>query len=81
MSKVSNEGDGPARTEKSPATVLILSIADTTWRMFIPVIGMLLLGRLADDTWHTKPIGMISGIALGTIITAILIKRQLEKEV
>lgn len=81
MSKVSNEGDGPDRPAKSPASVLILSIADTTWRMFIPVIGLLLLGRLADDTWHTKPLGMIVGVILGTIITAILIKRQLEKEV
>ena len=81
MSKVSNEGDDPAPKGKSPASVLILSIADTTWRMFIPTIGMLLLGRLADGMWHTKPLGMIAGIIIGSTITAILIKRQLEKEI
>jgi hypothetical protein len=80
MSKDSNEGT-PAPTGKSPASVLILSIADTTWRMFIPVIGCLLLGRLADNYWHTKPLGMIIGIVLGCVITGLLIKRLFEKEV
>ncbi len=80
MSKDSNE-DTPAPTGKSPASVLFLSIADTTWRMFIPVIGCLLLGRLADDYWHVKPLGMIAGIIIGCVITGLLIKQLLEKEV
>ncbi len=72
---------GDKRDTPSPAAVLITSIGDTTWRMFVPTVGCLLLGRLIDDNYHTKPWGMVSGIVIGTVITAFLIKRQLEKEV
>jgi F0F1-type ATP synthase assembly protein I len=80
MSKDSNEGTS-APTGKSPASVLILTIADTTWRMFVPTIGGLLLGRLVDQHWSLNPLGMIVGLVIGTCATALLIKRQLEKEV
>ena len=75
----SKGGDKPVA--KAPGTVLMLAIGDTTWRMFVPTVGCLLLGRLADDTWHIKPFGMVAGIIIGATITVFLIKRQLEKEV
>jgi hypothetical protein len=80
MSKDSNEGT-QRPTGKSPASVLFLSIADTTWRMFVPTIGCLLLGRLADGSWNTKPYGMMIGIIVGVSISGYLIKQQLDKEV
>lgn len=80
MSKDTNEGD-QRPTGKSPASVLFLSIADTTWRMFVPTIGCLLLGRLADNSWNTKPFGMMIGIVMGIAISGYLIKRQLEKDI
>ncbi len=58
-----------------------MTIADTTWRMFVPTISMILLGNLADDTWHTKPYGVLVGAALGGLIAGLLIKRQLAKDV
>ena len=80
MSKDTNEG-GQRPTGKSPASVLFLSMADTTWRMFVPTIGCLLLGRLADDSWNTKPLGMIIGIIVGVSVTGYLIKKQLDKDI
>jgi hypothetical protein len=79
MSKDSNEGNsgGPG---KSPASVLILTIADTTWRMFVPTVGGLLLGRMADEHWLLSPFGMIAGVVIGAVVTAVLIKRQLESK-
>lgn len=79
MSKDSNEGH-PEQSGKSPASVLILTIADTTWRMFVPTVGGLLLGRMADEQWHTSPVGMLAGVVVGAAITALLIKRQLQKQ-
>ncbi|MBC7764594.1 AtpZ/AtpI family protein [Microbacteriaceae bacterium] len=80
MSKDSNE-EIPASAGKTPASVLILTIADTTWRMFVPTIGGLLLGRMLDEYWSYSPLGMVAGIVFGTVASALLIKRQLQKEV
>jgi hypothetical protein len=80
MGKDSNEGT-PGQTGKSPTSVLILTIADTTWRMFVPTIGGLLLGRMLDEQWSFGPLGMIIGIVIGTAVSALLIKRQLQKAV
>lgn len=79
MSKDSNEGD-PKHPAKSPASVLILTIADTTWRMFVPTVGGLLLGRMADEQWHMSPVGMLAGVVIGAAVTTVLIKRQLENK-
>lgn len=78
MSSKSTEGDDPG---PSSATVLILSIADTTWRMFVPIIGLLLLGRMADDLWHTGHVWMALGTVTGIIISGLLIKQQLERKI
>ncbi|MFZ1258299.1 MAG: AtpZ/AtpI family protein [Candidatus Saccharimonas sp.] len=77
MSNNSNQGN----RKGSPTVTLMLSMADTTWRMFVPTIGLLLLGRLADESWHIKPFGMIAGIVIGSLIAAWLVKQQLQKEV
>lgn len=78
MSSKSTEGDDPG---PSPATVLLLAIADTTWRMFMPIIGLLLLGRMADDAWRTGHTWMAVGTVSGMIISGLLIKNQLNRKI
>lgn len=81
MGKAPNK-DGDANSKQpSPTTVLVTSIADTTWRMFVPTIGMLLLGRMIDSSYQTKPWGMVVGVVIGSLVAGLLIKKQLEKEV
>ena len=78
MSKVQNNDDDSKSSEPS-AVVLLAAIADTTWRMFVPIIGLLLVGRYIDQIYNSKPLGMIIGVVLGTLITGLLIGRLLKK--
>ena len=79
MSKVHNQDDQHT-SSPSPAVSIATTIADTTWRMFVPTIGLLLIGRAVDDEFGVKPLGMILGIVAGSIIAAILVMRQLNNK-
>ena len=71
---------GTPRPPKQSTVVLLLgTIADTTWRMFVPTVTFILLGYWADESWGTIPWMTVLGIIIGTAITSLLIKRQLEE--
>lgn len=55
-------------------------MADTTWRMFVPIVGLLLAGRYVDTMTGTKPLLMLLGAVIGTGIAALLIKSQLKRK-
>lgn len=61
------------------STVLLLlgTIADTTWRMFVPIVGLLMLGVWVDKTYDSLPWGIVSLTILGIAIAAELVRRQL----
>ena len=69
-------GQPPA---KSAAVLLLSDIANTTWRMFIPSVGLTMLGLYLDSQWHTSPVLMIIGIIAGGGISALLVYRQLKR--
>lgn len=54
-------------------------MADTTWRMFIPIVGLLLVGRDVDTRLGTKPLLMLVGAAIGALIAGALIRKQLKR--
>lgn len=54
-------------------------MGDTAWRMFIPIIGLLVLGIFVDHWLDTKPWITIVGLVLGIGLAALLIKRQFNK--
>ncbi len=77
-------GDSPTPPKSTdPSTVvLLLGIAgDTTWRMFVPVIGLTALGIWGDRSFGTKPWLTAAGVALGTAIATLLVRNQLKKDV
>ena len=78
MSKVHKQGDADAPSS-SPAAFVVTTIADTTWRMFIPTIGALLLGTYGDKHFGTFPWLFIASIIIGVAISAVLIRRQLKQ--
>lgn len=61
------------------ASLLLGDIADTTWRMFVPTIGLTVLGLIADKSLHTTPWMMVIGIVVGAAIAIGLVRRQLQK--
>lgn len=81
MSTSQNESrDEPPKSEKpTPAILMLATMADTTWRLFVPSVGLLLVGVYLDKIWETKPWLMIVGLVLGTAIAIILLRAQLKK--
>jgi hypothetical protein len=70
----------PTPPDQSTVVLLLGTIGDTTWRMFVPTIGLLLIGDWLDRTFNTKPILIITGIVLGSIIAGLLVRNQLRKK-
>lgn len=66
---------------RSTAVAVFADIADTTWRLFVPIVGLLLAGRYADVHWGTKPWLMLAGAVLGSVVAGLLIKQQLTRSV
>lgn len=80
MSTSQNDGDkSPASPDMASVTMLMGTIGDTTWRMFVPTVGLTILGLLADKWLHTTPWIMIIGIILGAYLAYVLVKRQVKK--
>jgi len=83
MSKPLDDKSDVSSSEQSPlrsgGLYLITSMADTTWRMFVPTVGLLLVGNAFDEQLHTRPWLLLVGVAVGGCISAILIKKQLAK--
>ncbi len=80
MAPSPNRGDDHSQPPRSSTVILLLiTMGDTTWRMFVPIIGLMVLGLLSDQALHTKPWVMIIGMAAGVYLAALLIKRQLKR--
>jgi hypothetical protein len=80
MSTSQNDsGDKPVPPTKSTVVLLLGTIADTTWRMFIPTIGLTIAGVYSDKAFSLKPWLTIAGIILGSTIAGLLVARQLKK--
>jgi hypothetical protein len=80
MSTSQNDGD-KKRTPPDKSTVILLlgTMGDTTWRMFIPIIGFAVLGLFFDKQLHTTPWIMIVAMAFGVWLAYVLVRRQMKK--
>lgn len=54
-------------------------LADTTWRIAVPVLLFAGVGIVADRTWGSKPWVTLLGTAIGFVAAALLVKRQLAR--
>lgn len=68
-------------TVPSASTVFVImgTIGDTTWRMFTPVIGLLVLGLWLDKKMHHQPWFSLVGVILGFAISIALVAQQYKK--
>ena len=69
--------------ENQPATdsafVIVKTIGDTTWRMFVPSVGFTLLGVWLDLLVGTKPWLMFGGVMIGAIGAYLLVSIQIKR--
>lgn len=70
--------DVPEPPDESTVILLLKDTGDTTWRMFVPSIGMTLLGVWLDTVFTTKPWLMIIGIIVGFAFAILLVKKQMD---
>jgi len=75
----SADSDHEPQVAKNAVLILLGDIADTTWRMFVPTIGLGATGYFVDKELHSQPIFTISGIVLGAIAAGLFIRQQLRK--
>lgn len=71
-------GNPKTPPEKS-STVVFMTMADTTWRMFVPGIGGTFLGIWADRTFGTTPWLLLLGALIGLIIAGVAVRLQYKK--
>jgi len=64
-------------SDEDGALQLILSMADTTWRMFVPPALVVPAGLYGDITLGTKPWLTIVSAAAGLALSVLLVRRQL----
>ena len=61
------------------ATLLTKTMIGTTWRMFLPTVGLTLLGLWLDDRTGLKHKLTLMGIAIGVIVATVLVFLQIAK--
>ena len=70
---------GKKTPEQSPVILLLGIAGDTTWRMFVPIIGLAVLGIWGDRSFGTKPWLTVVCLGVGVAIAGFLIKQQLQR--
>lgn len=69
-----------SQTTKQPLSapmLMFVTALDTTWRAFVPTLGGTFVGIGVDAWLHIAPFGVIGCLVLGTILSIVLITRQL----
>jgi hypothetical protein len=56
---------------------LIVSMADTTWRMFVPPAVLVPVGLWADLKWGTRPWLTMVGLIVGLGLSVMLVRAQM----
>jgi len=80
MSTAAGKSDNKTVPPRKSTAVLLFTIAaDTTWRMFLPIIGGTVAGIWGDHTLDSKPWATIGGMIVGATVSALLVRLQLKK--
>ncbi|HRJ90750.1 MAG TPA: AtpZ/AtpI family protein [Candidatus Saccharibacteria bacterium] len=74
-----NSGGTPTPPVRRAVLLMLGDIADTTWRMFGPVVVLTGLGLWADSSYDTGPWLSLAGVLIGSAGAALLVKQQLTK--
>ena len=67
------------RGDSGAMMILARTMIGTMWRMFLPTIGLTLLGLWLDNVSGMKMRWLLAGIISGAIISVILVALQIAK--
>lgn len=78
---MTKETDIPANDTGDSGAMMILArtMIGTMWRMFLPTIGLTLLGLWLDNVSGMKMRWLLAGVISGAIISVILVALQIAK--
>lgn len=79
MASPTKKGDEKSLPPKKSTVLLLLTIADTTWRLFVPAVGFTILGLVVDKQLGTTPWLMVLAIIVGAGIAFLLVRSQIKK--
>jgi hypothetical protein len=79
MAPSPQKGDAPQPPNLPSTVILMLTIADTTWRLFVPSVGLTIVGLVLDKLLGTTPWVMVAGIIIGIAIAIWLVRLQIKK--
>ena len=80
MGKELDENSVTKSDSTADSTIVILqTIGDTTWRMFVPSVGFTLFGVWLDSVFGTKPWLMVAGIVIGAAGAVLLVREQMKR--
>lgn len=71
--------DKPVPPSRSTVILLLGTIGDTTWRMFVPALSGISGGYFADKALGTWPLLFIIGTVLGCSLAGLLVWRQFKR--
>ena len=72
---ISTNGTG----DSGAMMILARTMIGTMWRMFLPTIGLTLLGLWLDNVSGVKMRWLLAGVISGAIISVILVALQIAK--
>jgi hypothetical protein len=67
----------PTQSGADPTVVLLLTLADTTWRMLVPTGLLAALGLWVDLHYATAPWLTLASVPVGLAVSVLLVRRQL----
>lgn len=77
MEKRETQSPASSKVPSSGTALLIFgTIADTTWRLFVPVLGLLFGGMWLDGKTGRKPLFALAGVIIGFLLAAGLMYQQ-----
>lgn len=69
---------GASQDVSQNTATLLLTMADTTWRVFVPTILFTGLGIWGDLSVGSKPWLTFTGLIIGLIIAGLLVQKQIK---
>ena len=77
MKSGTKKAQSVSRVSAGDARMLVVwTMVDTSMRLFVPVLGLTLVGYLCDQWLRTEPMRVFSGMALGIVLAIALVTQQ-----